>query len=244
VTLPTAIDQENATSIMEDAGIPAATVAIAGADSNQIAARFDNVLSHDQITTVVDAFKEEYSKGVAYIENTSDPSVADQLAIKAIISILLAIGAMFIFIALRFDWRIAVAATIGIISVGLFLLSVFSLFKLGIDVTFIAAMLTVIGYAANEVVVVFDRVRENLELANGGSPRAIMNQSIKQVFTRSIYTVGIVVIGAACLYFFGAEPPADVLISHIRRSDHRNLCFHLRSSINLVAPNPIRHNDA
>lgn len=206
VTLPAAIDQENATSIMEDAGIPPATVAIGGKDSNQIAARFDNVLSQEQITTVVGAFKNEYGENVAYVENTSDPSVAQQLALKAIIAILLSLGAMFAFITIRFNWRIATAATIGIISVGLFVLSVFSLFKLEIDVTFIAAMLTIIGYAANEVVVVFDRVRENSRLISGENPTDIMNQSIKQVFTRSIYTVSIVLIGATCLYFFGAEP--------------------------------------
>jgi len=206
VTLPTSIDQENATSVMEDAGIPPATVAVGGKDSNQIAARFDDVLTHEQVTTVVDAFKNEYGENVAYVENTSDPSVAQQLAFKAIIAILLAVGAMFIFITLRFNWRIAFAATIGIISVGLFVLSVFSLFKLEIDVTFIAAMLTIIGYAANEVVVVFDRVRENSNLTNGENPTSIMNLSIKQVFTRSIYTVSIVVIGATCLYFLGAEP--------------------------------------
>jgi SecD/SecF fusion protein len=206
VTLPTSIDQENATSVMEDAGIPPATVAVGGKDSNQIAARFDDVLTHEQVTTVVDAFKNEYGESVAYVENTSDPSVAQQLAFKAIIAILLAVGAMFIFITLRFNWRIATAAIIGIISVGLFVLSVFSLFKLEIDVTFIAAMLTIIGYAANEVVVVFDRVRENSNLTNGENPTSIMNLSIKQVFTRSIYTVSIVVIGATCLYFLGAEP--------------------------------------
>jgi SecD/SecF fusion protein len=206
VTLPTSIDQENATSVMEDAGIPPATVAVGGKDSNQIAARFDDVLTHEQVTTVVDAFKNEYGENLAYVENTSDPSVAQQLAFKAIIAILLAVGAMFIFITLRFNWRIATAATIGIISVGLFVLSVFSLFKLEIDVTFIAAMLTIIGYAANEVVVVFDRVRENSNQTNGENPTSIMNLSIKQVFTRSIYTVSIVVIGATCLYFLGAEP--------------------------------------
>ncbi len=206
VTLPTSIDQEHATSVMEDAGIPPATVAVGGKNSNQIAARFDDVLTHEQVATVVDAFKNEYGGGVAYVENTSDPSVAQQLAIKAIIAILLSLGAMFIFIALRFNWRMATAATIGIIFVGLFVLCVFSVFKLEIDVTFIAAMLTIIGYAANEVVVVFDRIRENTILANGENPADTMNQSIKQVFTRSIYTVSIVVIGSACLYFFGAEP--------------------------------------
>ena len=70
----------------------------------------------------------------------------------------------------------------------------------------VAIMLTIIGYAANEVVVVFDRVRENSNLANGENPTSIMDLSIKQVFTRSIYTVSIVVIGATCLYFLGAEP--------------------------------------
>ena len=180
VTLPTAINQENATSIMEDAGIPPATVAIGGKDSNQIAARFDKVLTDEQITTVIDAFKEGYGQSVAYVENTSDPSVAQQLAIKAIIAILLSLGAMFVFITLRFNWRIATAATIGIISVGLFVLSVFSLFKLEIDVTFIAAMLTIIGYAANEVVVVFDRIRENSRLTSGENPTDTMNLSISK----------------------------------------------------------------
>jgi len=206
MTLPTTIDQENATSIMEDAGISPATVAIGGKDSNQIAARFDDVLTPEQITTVVDAFKNEYGESVAYVENTSDPSVAQQLAIKAIIAILLALGAMFIFITLRFNVRMGVAATIGIISVGLFVLSIFSIFKLEIDVTFIAAMLTVMGYGANEVVVVFDRMRENIRLTNNGTQIDIMNKSIKQVFTRSVYTVSIVLIGATCLYFLGAEP--------------------------------------
>lgn len=206
VTLPTAIDQENATSTMEDAGIPPATVAVGGKDSNQIAARFDDVLTHEQVVTLVDAFKNEYGESVAYVENTSDPSVAQQLAVKAIMAIMLSLGAMFIFVAFRFNWRIAAVATTGIVSVGLFVLGVFSLFKLEIDVTFIAAMLTIIGYAANEVVVVFDRVRENTRRTNEANPTNIMNQSIKQVFTRSIYTVSIVAIGAACLYFFGAEP--------------------------------------
>ena len=206
VTLPTAIDQENATSTMEDAGIPPATVAVGGKDSNQIAARFDDVLTHEQVVTLVDAFRNEYGESVAYVENTSDPSVAQQLAVKAIMAIMLSLGAMFIFIAFRFNWRIATAATIGIVSVALFVLGVFSLFKLEIDVTFIAAMLTIIGYAANEVVVVFDRVRENTRRTLEVNPAKIMDQSIKQVFTRSIYTVSIVAIGAASLYFFGAEP--------------------------------------
>jgi SecD/SecF fusion protein len=76
-------------------------------------------------------------------------------------------------------------------------------------VTFIAAILTVIGYSVNDTIVVFDRIREKLQLSKVYTPEelaSLVNQSIWQTLRRSIYTVLTVVTGALCLYYFGAEP--------------------------------------
>lgn len=85
----------------------------------------------------------------------------------------------------------------------------FSIFKYEIDVTFIAAILTVIGYSVNDTIVVFDRIRENLQLSEMKTSEdltKLVNQSIWQTLRRSIFTVLTVVIGSLCLYYLGAEP--------------------------------------
>ena len=210
VTIPQAIDQEKATSIMEDAGINPATVVIGGDQSNQIAARFDSVLDAPEVNKIVNAFKKEYGSSVAFQENTADPAVAQELVVKAIYAVSLAIVGIFIFVTFRFSWQFAIAATISILNSAFFVLGMFSIFKYEIDVTFIAAILTVIGYSVNDTIVVFDRIRENLLLSQADSKAetltALVNRSIWQTLRRSIYTVLTVVTGALCLYYFGAEP--------------------------------------
>jgi SecD/SecF fusion protein len=209
VTINQSIDQEKATTIIKDAGIGPATVAIGGDRQNQIAARFDNVLDAPEINKIIDGFKKEYGARVAFQENTSDPAVAQELVVKALYTIGFAIVGLFIFIAIRFEWRFAVAAVVNVLNSAFFVLSMFAIFKYEIDVTFIAAILTVICYSVNDIIVVFDRIRENLqfEVAETSEELAnLVNQSIWQTVRRSIYTVLTVVTGALCLYYFGAEP--------------------------------------
>lgn len=209
VAINQSITHDKATTIMEDAGIAPATVAIAGSQSNQIAARFDNVLNATQINQIISGFKKEYGSSVAFQENTADPGIAQELVVKAIYAICCAILGIFIFVALRFEWRFAIAATIGVLNSAFFVLSMFAIFKYEIDVTFIAAILTVIGYSVNDTIVVFDRIRENLQLFDVHTPSelaSLVSQSIWQTVRRSLYTVLTVVTGALCLYYFGAEP--------------------------------------
>jgi preprotein translocase SecF subunit len=203
------IDQEKAIGLMEDAGISPATVAIGGPQSNQIAARFDNVLNGTEVNQIVDRFKKDYGSSVAYQENTADPIVANQLATQAIYAIAFASLGIFAFVWIRFDWKFAIAAILGILNSAFFVLSTFAIFKYEIDVTFIAAILTVIGYSVNDTIVIFDRIRENIEQVGAQSViilSTLVNQSIWQMLRRSIYTVLTVVTGALCLFYWGAEP--------------------------------------
>lgn len=208
ITLDQPITQDEATSIMEDdAGIEPATVTVGGANNNQIAARFDDVLESDDVKKIIDTFKENYV--VQYEENTSDPAIASELASKAFYVILIALIAIIAFVTIRFSWRYAFATTISILNSALFVIAMFAIFKFEIDVTFIAAILTVIGFSTYDSVVIFDRINENLkhtEIQNGNHLSKLISQSIWQMMPRSINTMLTVGIAATCVYIFGAEP--------------------------------------
>lgn len=203
VTIDRAIGQDEATVLIASAGIAPATVAIGGKDQNAIAARFDNVLDHSKVDAIIAKVKQAYGPGVTYAENTADPAVAKELARKSVSVVLLAILGTALFIWGSFGLRMAAASAAAVITSVLFVISTFALFHLEIDMTFIAAMLIVVGYALNEAVVVFDRIRENVGQADDAQ---VVNRSIRQVMRRSLFTVLTVLAGAASLYFFGAEP--------------------------------------
>jgi SecD/SecF fusion protein len=99
-----------------------------------------------------------------------------------------------------------VATFVVIANAVFFVFGMFSLKGFEIDVTFIAALLTVIGFSANDCVVAFDRIRENLRLHPKASMKQIASMSVMQVTRRSALTLATVVIGALSLYFLGAEP--------------------------------------
>jgi SecD/SecF fusion protein len=205
IQLPQAITQDVATQRITDSGIAPATVAIGGTGHNMIAARFDDVLDTGQVNAVVGQFRKTYGPAVTFAENTADPGVARSLARRSIMVVLLSLLGTALFILWRFNWRMSLASVVSVVSSVLFVMSCFALLHLEIDITFIAAMLIVIGYALNEAVVVFDRIRERLH--DAGRPSVeLVNVSIQQVLKRSLYTVLTVVIGAVSLFTFGAEP--------------------------------------
>lgn len=202
------ITQSDATDLMFSAGVAPATVAIGGAGNNMIAARFDDVLTTADVDSIIGRYKETYGENVTFAENTADPAVARHLAVQSAEVILLALAGTFIFILLRFGWRYAVASLATVFTSVLFVMACFALFYQEIDITFIAAILTVIGYSLNEAVVVFDRIRENFTEAppGGQGQRGLVNRSIGQVLRRSLFTVFTVLAGSVCLYQYGAEP--------------------------------------
>lgn len=205
IQLPQPITQDAATERIAASGIDPATVAIGGPSHNMIAARFDDVLDTGQVNSVVAQFRKEYGPAVSFAENTADPGVARSLARRSVTVVLLSLLGTALFILWRFNWRMSLASVVSVVSSVLFVMSCFALLHLEIDITFIAAMLIVIGYALNEAVVVFDRIRERLR--DAGQPSVeLVNTSIHQVLKRSLYTVLTVIIGAISLFTFGAEP--------------------------------------
>jgi SecD/SecF fusion protein len=203
------IAKDYATDVIAGSGIGAATVAIAGAKQDHVEARFDNALPPEKIARIVDQFRTAYGDAVAYQENTADPAVARDLVRQALIAVALALVALAALVTWRFGWRFAVATMSCVLVASYLVVAVFSLAHLEIDVTFIAAILTVMGYAVNDSVVTFDRVRDNLRgtsWSNRSELRDLINLSVTQVLRRSLLTLATVMAGAVSLYFLGAEP--------------------------------------
>ena len=114
------------------------------------------------------------------------------------------IGILF-FIAFRYDWTYAAGAVIAVFHDVLMVLAFFSIFQWEINLTVIAAILTIVGFSVNDSIVIFDRVRENLALNRTDSLFKITNDSINQTLSRTVITAGLVLLSVLALVVFGGD---------------------------------------
>ena len=133
------------------------------------------------------------------------PKIGADLRQQAINVVLIALAAMLVYIAFRFEWIYGVAAVIAVFHDTIITIGLFSLFNKQIDLTVIAALLTLVGYSMNDTIVTFDRIRENLKLQMRGSFRDIVNTSINQTLSRTVLTSGLTFLTALSLYLFGGQ---------------------------------------
>lgn len=124
---------------------------------------------------------------------------------QAITVTLLALVGILLYIGFRFEWTYGAAAVITVFHDVLVTLGFFSLFQIEIDLTVVAALLTLVGFSVNDTIVTFDRVRENLRLHRRESLYKITNDAINQTFSRTIITGGLVFLSVLALVVFGGE---------------------------------------
>jgi SecD/SecF fusion protein len=131
-------------------------------------------------------------------------TISDEMKRDAIISVIVAAICMLIYITLRFkDYRFGVSAVVALIHDILVVLAIYALFRVPINNSFIAAMLTIVGYSINDTIVLFDRVRENQKYMKRGDFKGVVDTSISQTMSRSIYTSLTTFIMVAVLYILG-----------------------------------------
>jgi preprotein translocase subunit SecF len=133
------------------------------------------------------------------------PVAGAALRNQAVAVTLLALVGILIFISLRFEWTYGAAAVIAVFHDVLVTLGMFSIFQWEINLTVIAALLTLVGFSVNDTIVTFDRVRENLRLHRRDSLYKITNDSINQTLSRTIITSGLVFLSVVALVLFGGE---------------------------------------
>ncbi|MBP6103962.1 MAG: protein translocase subunit SecF [Gammaproteobacteria bacterium] len=131
--------------------------------------------------------------------------VGDQLMEQGGIAILVSILATMIYITLRFEYRLALSAAIGLCYDAFLILGIFSLFGFEFDLATLASVLAVLSYSLNDTIVVFDRVRENFRKVRKGTPVEIMDLSINQTLSRTIMTSWMTLLVVLALLFFGGE---------------------------------------
>ncbi|MEM1079822.1 MAG: protein translocase subunit SecF [Pseudomonadota bacterium] len=133
------------------------------------------------------------------------PKVSGELIQSAIIAVVLAIGAVLLYIWLRFEWQFSVGAVAALVHDVLLTIGVFSLLQIRFDLAIIAALLTIVGYSLNDTVVVFDRVRENLIKYKKKTLMEVLNQSINETLSRTVMTSVTTLLALISLYILGGD---------------------------------------
>ena len=138
------------------------------------------------------------------VENIG-PKVSSELLKSGVIAIGLSLAAMLIYIWIRFEWQFSLGAIIAIFHDVIITLGIFSLFSFEINLSIVAAVLTIVGYSMNDTVVIFDRVRENLKKYLDIEIFELTNISINETLSRTIITSITTLIALLSIYFFGGQ---------------------------------------
>ncbi|WP_456296765.1 protein translocase subunit SecF [Vibrio sp. AK197] len=131
------------------------------------------------------------------------PNVGDELTEAGGLAILVSLICILIYVSMRFEWRLAAGAVLALAHDVIITLGVFSLMQIEVDLTIVAALLTVVGYSLNDTIVVFDRIRENFRKMRKGEPADIMNSSITQTLSRTLITSGTTLFVVIALFTQG-----------------------------------------
>ncbi len=137
--------------------------------------------------------------------NVVSPSLSRDLLVNALIALIVAVAGILIYICIRFEFAAAVAAIIALLHDALIMISFYAIFRFTVNSTFVAAILTIVGYSVNATIIIFDRVRENRKFAGKLGFTEVCEKSIRQTFRRTINTTITTLIALVCLYILGAE---------------------------------------
>ncbi|MBZ7958526.1 protein translocase subunit SecF [Campylobacter molothri] len=165
--------------------------------------------SNDNLSNDIGAYVSEILKDTGKFEvrraDVVGPKVGDELRNKGITAVIISLIAILIYLAVRFEWRFAMAAIISEIHDVIITLGAISLFKIDVNLDTLAAVLTVLGYSLNDTIIIFDRIREGIKTSKRTELSPIINESVSATLSRTILTSGLTLATVVILYFFGGE---------------------------------------
>lgn len=163
------------------------------------------VLDEKQTRELVDAFETKMGQLVLERSEKVGPVIGQELTRKAVLALVIAAVLMVLYITFRFEFKFGIAAVIALLHDVAVMIGVFSLLRIEVDSTFVAAILTIVGYSINDTIVIFDRIRENMRLSRKEPLEDLTNRSLNQTLARSINTVLTVFFPLVALLVFGGE---------------------------------------
>jgi preprotein translocase subunit SecF len=137
------------------------------------------------------------------------PSIGKELMKKAIIALILANLGILLYVTIRFEWKLGLSALVALLHDVLIMISAYAIFQIPATSSFLAALLTIIGYSINDTIVIFDRIRENKKSSKKMTDDELVNVSTSQSLTRTINTFGTSFVTIMALYIFGVPAIRD-----------------------------------
>ena len=162
-------------------------------------------ISQDDQTRLLDSFSEALGEYELLRTESVGPTVGKELTQNGILALGIASVLMVVYISVRFQLKFAISAIACLLHDVMIMLGMFSLFQIEVESSFIAAILTIVGYSINNTIVIFDRIRENMKLSPRAKSAELVSSSISQSMTRSINMAVTVLAVLLCLLFLGGE---------------------------------------
>lgn len=165
----------------------------------------------------LDQFKAEMNKKYNLDEKswqteTVGPSIGRETRKNAVVSLLVASVAMLLYVAFRFEIRFGVAAVLALVHDILITISLYAILQIPVNGSFIAAILTIVGYSINDTIVIFDRIRENMKKMSRVSYEELADVSITQTMARSVNTILTTLFTITAVYFIGVSAVKELAL--------------------------------
>nr|WP_241654657.1 protein translocase subunit SecF [Sporolactobacillus shoreae] len=194
--------------VFTDMGYNAETPVLAGNQNSMATVRLNQELNQGQIAQIKSVIQKQF--GVNPNVNTVSPQVGRDLAKNGLYALIIASIFIIVYVWIRFEFLQGLTAVLALIHDAFFIVTVFSLFHIEVNILFISAVLTIVGYSINDTIVTFDRVRENIKLSRKRLTTLqelgdVVNLSIRETLTRSVNTVLTVLFPVIFLLIFGSE---------------------------------------
>ncbi len=170
-------------------------------------------VEQDQLEEVYQGFTEEIGEFDLLRSEKVGPVIGNELRKAALLALAIAAVLQIIYITIRFEFKFGIAAILALLHDVFITVMVFSIMQYEVTSTFVAAVLTIIGYSINDTIVIFDRIRENLKNRRKEPLSEIINNSVNQTLVRSINTTLAVVFILVALIFFGGETIKDFAVA-------------------------------
>lgn len=211
-TMGEAVTQSDIEGVLNGIGLKDYAVSAQGTGKDSINIRI-KAIDEDGVqgvqASITEALQAKYPNAAIYGDvNYVGPVAGATLLRNAFLSVLIAALCMLIYIAIRFDFNSGAAAVLGLVHDVLIMLSFMVILRSFVQMnsSFIAAMLTIVGYSINNTIIIFDRIRENARKMPSSTPRVdVVNRSIKECLGRTINTTLTTLVTIVCLYIFGVS---------------------------------------
>ena len=211
-TMGEAVTQSDIEGVLNGIGLKDYAVSVQGTGKDSINIRI-KAIDEDGVqgvqASITEALQAKYPNAAIYGDvNYVGPVAGAPLLRNAFLSVLIAALCMLIYIAIRFDFNSGAAAVLGLVHDVLIMLSFMVILRSFVQMnsSFIAAMLTIVGYSINNTIIIFDRIRENARKMPSSTPRVdVVNRSIKECLGRTINTTLTTLVTIVCLYIFGVS---------------------------------------